>query len=156
MAGVFSYSGNPNTNPKDAVRFLIGDTDSTQPLLMDGEITYFLTQYNNTPLNAAIQCCESIAAKFTRMSDEKVGTVDVKFSQKAKQYTAMRDTLRQRLALNDATPYAGGISQADKHANDANADRVNPAFTKNMMENHQDSSFVPQSDINGSPLDQGA
>lgn len=149
---VFSYSGNPAHNDVDAVRFLVGDTDALDPVLQDGEIQYLLNEYG-APLNAAIQACETIVARFSRLVDEKVGQVDVKFSQKAKQYTDMAALLRQRLALNDTTPYAGGLSQSDKRANDANSDRVRPDFTKHMMENHQNSTFIPQSDRGGGSFD---
>lgn len=143
----WSYGGDPSASAKDAVRFLIGDTNPKDQLLQDGEITYVLGQYNQAPPNAAIQCCEAILAKFARMVDEKVGLVDIKFSQKIKQYTQTRDELRRRLAFTDATPFAGGISVAQKETNRQNTDLVKPTFTKTMMENNQNSTFVPQSDF---------
>jgi hypothetical protein len=62
----WNYSGNPSSSPKDATRFLIGDTDSCDQLLQDGEIEYFLGMYNNAPINAAIRCVETIMSKFSR------------------------------------------------------------------------------------------
>ena len=70
----WTYGGDPSASAKDAVRFLVGDTDSTDQLLQDGEITYLLSQYNNAPLNAAIRACETIMAKFARMADETAPT----------------------------------------------------------------------------------
>jgi hypothetical protein len=52
--------------------------------------------------------------------------------------------LRTRIAIEDATPYAGGISKSDKQAQAANTDRVRPKFTKNMMEDRLVSPFNNQ------------
>lgn len=148
-----SYIG-PATSAKDAVRFLIGDTDSTEFLLQDNEIEWLLAQYNNVPLNAAIRCCETIMSKFSRMADEVVGSVSIKFSQKAKGYQTMRAELQRRLATEGAIPYAGGISKTDKKLNELNPDRVKPDFTKHEMENQQIAPWVTDQlrdpdDVNG-------
>jgi hypothetical protein len=138
----WSYSGNPGSSPKDATRFLIGDTNQCDQLLQDAEITWILGQYNNSPINAAIRCVETIMSKFSRMADENVGRVRIDFSQKAKAYRAMRDDLIHRLATEDMTPYAGGISVSDTITQVQNKDRVKPDFTKHMMENQQISPWV--------------
>jgi len=140
----FTYSGDPDNSPKDAVRFLIGDTDKCDPLLDDEEIKYFLGQYNDGKgvINAAIRCCETIAAKFSRRVTEKVGQVSMNFSDAGKQYRAMALDLRRRLAMEDSNPYAGGISRSDKKTVEQNGDRVKPDFTKHMMENEQIAPWV--------------
>lgn len=142
----FTYSGNPGHSAKDQVRFLIGDTDKCDPLLQDGEIIWVLTQYENTPMNAAIRCCESIISKFSRMADEAVGQVKISFSQKAKSYNTTLQMLRSRLAMEGAVPYAGGISVSDKITQDMNTDRVRPDFTKLMMENYEIAPWVTSSE----------
>lgn len=152
--GAWTYSGNPGYSAKDAVRFLIQDTNEADQLLLDGEIEYLLSTYNDAPMNAAIQACEVITAKFSRMADEKVGAVAIQFSQKAKAYRTMADTLRARLARNDCGPFAGGISRSQKQATDQNTDRVRPDFRKRMMEDHQNSSGNPGG-LNGWGADDG-
>ncbi len=132
-----NYGGDPDANFKDATRFLIGDTDMHDPLLLDKEIEYFLVRYNYHVLNAAIRCCEVIAAKFARRCDETVGQVRMTFSQQRDAYIKMRSDLQMRVAMTDAQPYAGGISKSDVQQNDLNTDRVKPDFTKHMMENDQ-------------------
>lgn len=138
----FNYSGDPETSPKDYVRFLIGDTDREEPLLDDQEINVFLANYNNGVIMSAIRCCEAIAAKFSRRVNESVGRVKMDFSQAAKAYRDMAMDLRRRLAIEDCKPYAGGISKTDKMANNQSADRVKPDFTKQMMDNQQISPFT--------------
>lgn len=48
----WSYSGNPAASAIDKYRFLISDTDSTEPVLQDEEIQFILDEYtdNNTRL----------------------------------------------------------------------------------------------------------
>ena len=138
----WTYSGNPATSPKDTVRFLIGDTDKCDQLLQDDEIVWVLNLYNNTPNNAAIRCVETVMSKFSRLMDESVGQVKLTYSQKVKGYREMLRDLRNRLAMEDMAPYAGGISITDVNAIASNTDRVRPDFTKHMMENQQISPWV--------------
>ena len=143
----WTYSENPASSKKDQVRFLIGDTDSKDPLLSNEEITYILSLYNNAPMNAAIRCCETIVSKFSRLADETVGQVSVKYSQIAQ--TFMKTTmpmLRARLAMEDSSIYAGGISNVDKQNNIQDRDRVRPDFSKHMMENYSIAPWTTEND----------
>lgn len=144
----WSYSHNPSSSAKDEVRFLVGDTKISQPLLEDEEITYLLKQYNNYPLNAAARGCEMIIAKFSRMADETVGQVSKSYSQIAAQYRLLMNDLRNRIGLEGARPYAGGISRLDKEDHKQNRDLVKPDFTKHQFENRQFAPWTPD------PLDE--
>lgn len=145
----FTYSGDPSKSPLDAVRFFIGDTDPCDVLLQNGEINYVLAKYNNAPVNASIECVQAIMSKLSRVSDEKVGQVDIKFSQRMEMYGKMLVNLRHQLAVGDIQPFAGGISATQKQANLADTDTVRPDFTKQMMINDQNSSLIPQSEHPG-------
>ena len=147
-ASAWTYSGNPGANAKDQTRFLIGDTNQKDQLLLDGEIEWLLSQYNNTPMNAAIRACETIISKFSRLADESVGQVKIEFSQKAKGYQTTLRMLRERLAMEDAPPYVGGISVSDKQTVAANSDRVRPDFAKHMMENDQIAPWTSETEYN--------
>jgi hypothetical protein len=143
----WSYSGNPGSSPKDAVRFLIQDTIPSQPQLQDEEINWMLSLYNNAPMNAAIRACETLMAKYSRMVDQAVGQVKVSFSQRMKSYEQLLITLRNRLSIEDSAFYAGGINVTDKMLNAQNASLVKPDFTKHMMENHLQSTWSSQNQI---------
>lgn len=142
----FSYSGQPGVVLIDTIRFLIGDTNPADPLLQDGELTFLLGQYNNSPPNAAIRAMETIIAKFTRLADEQVGQVRIQFSQKAEAARNMLVDLKVRLATEDMTAYAGGISKTDKEVQVLNNDRVPPDFRKHQMENDQIAPWTSQND----------
>ncbi len=126
----WSYSGNPSANSKDQVRFLTGDTDTTDQLLQDEEISWLLGQ-EPSPLAAAVRALEALAARFARQVDKAVGDLRLSLSQKAQAFAARAAELRLRLALASA-PYAGGLSEAEKAAAEGEADLVQPAFKRGM------------------------
>lgn len=128
----WSYTADPTNRPIDAVRFLIGDTDSTDQLIQDQEIQWFLL--NEPVIRAAARAAEAIAAKFSRKADKRVGDLWLELSQRAKQYRELAGELWEQaggkspnLAL---APYAGGISRADKDSVEEDSDRVRPAFKR--------------------------
>lgn len=148
-ANSWSYSGNPLANAKDALRFTVGDTDESEPQLTDGEIEYLLSIYNQVVLNASIRACEMLMAKYARLVNETVGSVKVDWSTRQAQYREMRDDLTMRLAKEDCTPFAGGISVTQKITEAQNTDRVKPDFTKHMMENERIAPWVTGQNVTG-------
>lgn len=131
----FSYSGDPSTTQKDEIRFLIGDTDKDDPLLLDAEITYLLANAGGVK-SAAAEACRAISAKFSRFADEKVGEVSVSCKQKAEAYAKRAKELANEAAISGETDwYAAGISKSDKHIDEGDSDRVDPSFTRDMHEN---------------------
>lgn len=64
-----TYSGNPADSSKDYLRFMMGDTDMTQPLLTDEEYNYIVA--NTANVNAQIaqacrQCAMCIGVRATK------------------------------------------------------------------------------------------
>ena len=125
----WTYDEQLATN-RDRVRFLSGDTDSTHPLLQDGEIDYLETLYG-TPMLTAAWVCRAIAARFARRVHEEVGDLKLYNDQMYKQYTALADTLEARARVH-AVPSAGGVYTADKEAAASNDALVQPAITRGM------------------------
>ena len=102
----WNYSGDPAASIGDEVRFLIGDTDSTDPLLSDEEIEYLLAG-SGSPRQAAYDGCVDIAGKFARMASSKsVGDLSISYSDRAR---AFRDhaaaLLSQDARRNPPTPW---------------------------------------------------
>lgn len=133
----WTYSGDPTSSLRDQVRYLLGDTDSTDPQLQDAEITGQVTLMYPTPgstANAflvARNCALALAAKYSRQVTKSAGNLRVEYATRADAYRKLAGDLR-RLSLEGATigTYAGGISVADKQTEELNEDRVNPAFTR--------------------------
>lgn len=123
----WSYSGNPASSALDQVRFLVGDTDTTDQLLLDAEITSLITEYPN-PYLAGAACCEQLAAKFSREVNKSIGHLSVSAGERAKAYLVLAKTLRKRSRAKGLVPYIGGRSQSDKIADAQDADAVQPNF----------------------------
>ena len=124
----WSYSKDPTLSDLDAVRFEIGDTDITHPLLDDEEIEYALNVEPNI-YSAAARCCEAISAKFARDADYRLGPQAVQASQRAKAYADKAVELRRKGSMGK--PYAGGIQKGeealDKYLRQ-------PAFKRGLMD----------------------
>lgn len=131
----FTYSGDPASSSRDAVRFLIGDTDSTDAQLQDTEIAYLLTQ-DPTPAKAAANAARAIAAKYGRLVDFAVGDLRYSYAQRQKAYLDLAAQLEAQAAVSGSIQFkATGISRADKEAAREMEDRVKPAFTRETMDN---------------------
>src|SRR5882724_9195103 len=102
----WTYGANPGGSTLDAVRLMIGDTDTTDQLLQDSEVTYFINQSASLPY-AAWKACYAIASKFARQGSKAVGQLRLDLSNVAKQYRDMGDDWKAQ-ALSGATVYAGG------------------------------------------------
>ena len=66
-----TYSGNPGESPKDYLRFMMGDTDVSQPLLTDEEYYYIVDNNPNVNMQLAVacrQCAMCIGIKATKRS----------------------------------------------------------------------------------------
>ena len=118
------------TSEKDQVRLLIGDTDSTDVLLRDEEINYFLTAEGSV-YAAAVVACRTIAANFARQSDFWIGTIRTNNAERSKAFSAKADELNRKRLISGSSPFAGGISIADKDTRRDDGDRVQPAFSRN-------------------------
>ena len=91
----WSYTGNPSARPIDKVRFLCGDTDTSNQLIMDPEIDFLLSEWNNDAYISAAFACEAIAGKYSAKSDYSRSVGDLSIST---QYGASAKTFLDRAA----------------------------------------------------------
>lgn len=121
------YTGNPDTNPVDAVRLMVGDTSDDYEILKDGDYMYFLDKYNGNTNRATLDAARAILFTLPRFVRQRINDVGERFdSEWFKNYRfALIEMLRNpELTISVAMPYAGGISKSDMAANDANSDNV--------------------------------
>lgn len=124
----FFYSEDPTTSDKDAVRFLIGDTDDSDPLVQDEELNYLLGRFPQVEI-AAANACEAIAARFARAADEKTGPTSKKFSQISANYRTRGKELRTTSLTAELTaPLFGGVKIDDNRTLDQDTSLIQPSF----------------------------
>lgn len=121
------------------VRFLIGDTDSSDYAITNDNISFALTQAGDDVYVAAAICARALAAKYANL-------VDTKFEGISSDYSNLRDnyyTLAQKLesqakkygSKGFGAPIAGGLTYSDIRGNDQNDDRVQPKFKQDQFAN---------------------
>jgi hypothetical protein len=118
------------------VRYLVGDTKQTDQQVQDEEINFALSQRASIYGAAAI-VCRSLASQLSREADTVDKDLRTVLSARAKAYSARASEYETKAVVRGGgMPYAGGISIADKIANEQDTDRVPPQFTINMDDNY--------------------
>lgn len=115
----WTYTSDPAGDTTDEVRFLVGDTDTTDQLVQNEEIEYALSAYpkptGKPAYLAAAAVADGIAAKFARRADRSLGSLSIQAKQQRDHYVELAQTLRQAHASSgQATgdtraPYRLGI-----------------------------------------------
>ena len=104
------YTGNPETDDRDAVRLMVGDTNNDDLLLSDAEIDYCLKR-NKDKVMAAADCAEAIAA-MPRMQQPQAGDSGGPPTTRADHYLRLARQLRNRNRLeSEQEPLLPGYSQ---------------------------------------------
>jgi len=128
---MWTYSGDPSDSEKNAVRFLLQDTNESRPLVQDEEIDWLITQNANLYL-AAAALCDVLVAKTGAMRSKTIGEFRISYSSDF--YKMLGASLRAR-GLTHQLPYAGGISIADKLNQQNSSDWVDPAVSRGLGDN---------------------
>ena len=94
----WNYSGNPALNPRDSVRFRIGDTTPGQPVtLSDEEIDYLIATEGAEV--AAEEAALALAARYSGIAatSKKIGDLQIsyEYGQLAERFTAMAARFRK-------------------------------------------------------------
>lgn len=123
------------TSHKDQVRFLIGDTNGNDKQLQDEELAFALT-YGGSVIGAAVVACQALSTLFSRKADTVTGELRTMWSSVARAYAARAQEFQNQLSETTfASPYAGGVSIADKREREDNADRAHPSFKRDLTDN---------------------
>jgi hypothetical protein len=139
----WTYDGSPGTSTaaerRDAVRLLIGDTDTNDQQVTDEEITFALAQTGDDIYLAAAVMARTLAGKYARQVDSKFDALSISNGQRAQQYlrlaTQMEKESKKRGNTGLGTPLVGGISQDDVDSVRDDEDRVDPRFRMGQFQN---------------------
>ena len=95
---MWSYSGDPASSDKDAVRFLIGDTDVDESFVTDEEINWAIANNSNV-YAAAAEVAENLAAKFATNAEQiKVGPLFETYQNRSARYADVAKRLTIKAA----------------------------------------------------------
>jgi len=121
------------------VRFLIGDTDSTDYAITNDNIAFSLTQAGGDVYVAAAICARALAAKYASLVDTQFESVSSDYSQLSENYYKLAVRLEAQAkkfgSKGLGIPVAGGLTYSDIEANDLNDDRVQPKFKQDQFAN---------------------
>ncbi len=109
----WTYSGDPANSQRDAVRFLIGDTDTNDQLLNDAEIEYFIAEHGTTNRSAS-EAARAISAKFARLMNRSIGAMSADFGAKYRQYKELATDLIGKEETEPVSPFVSGWKKDQK------------------------------------------
>lgn len=113
-----TYSS-PEASDKDAVRFLIGDTNMDRPLVQNEEIDWLISKWKpvyNTVEYVAAVVADTIAARFAREANFSADGVSVSLANVANQFRELAASLRSqhKSLLAGGLPDVGGITPGEQ------------------------------------------
>jgi hypothetical protein len=124
--------GRTGATDRDTVRYLVGDTNTDEQLVLDEEIDYALVKFPDVQFAAAL-VLRALAAKSIRDVNMSVGGVSVSCNQKAEGYKAMAAIYDPSGVTTSAVlvlPVFGGLSLAEKATLSEDDDAVQPFFSR--------------------------
>lgn len=90
-----TYSGDPSSSDQDEVRFLLGDTDTSNARLSDNEISFLLVEWEN-PYLAAAAGADQLAATAAQWISYTTDGTTLTVSDAQEKYARLADQLRDR------------------------------------------------------------
>lgn len=135
----FTYF-NPGNSLRDAVRFLIGDTDSSEVFLQDEEIDWLISIWDtNNDYSAyfvGYRAADAIASKLAREVDVTSDGQTVGINVLMEKYRSLAMSLLEQyreLLASGATVYVGGVDAGEQ----PDPTVLAPAFGTQMHDNHE-------------------
>ncbi len=120
----WTYDATLATN-RDKVRVLIGDYDSTNPLLSDEELCFLETEFGGVDTSiyeTAVAALDVAIAGLARKAESKsVGPLTLSYANRISNLQAAWVRIEEMVKERTGAPinvYAGGISRSDKIANE--------------------------------------
>lgn len=109
----------PAASDKDAIRFLIGDTNPATALVSDEEINFMISKWmpaQGTVEYVAAAVAEAIGAKYAREASFSADGVSVSLAQLGQQFRELAANLRSqhKSLLAGGLPDAGGITPGEQ------------------------------------------
>jgi hypothetical protein len=120
----------------NAVRLLVGDTDTSDQQVQNEEIYFALAQSGDNVYSAASWICSTIAAKYSRLVDTDLdGQLAEKYSQLQTHYKGLASDLEFKSTKVGASLgfVAGGLSKSTMKAVESNTDRTGSRIRRDQF-----------------------
>ena len=116
----------------NSVRYLVGDTQTSDEQVQDEEIVFALAQTSDNVYNAAAFVANTIASKYSRLVTTKLdGALSSNYSELAKSYRILATelkTLGQRYNSAGLGFFVGGVLISEVDAVRSNTNRISSSF----------------------------
>ena len=122
------YTDDPENVPTDELRLLIGDTDTSDELLSDNEVDYYLDDAGGDAVWGAVRAATGVAAKFARKVTSTSGRVAKQLSDLMQHYLDLARRLEQRAEERSGTPIFTALTIDDKRQDREDPNLVQPQF----------------------------
>lgn len=118
------------TDPMMQVRLLIGDTNENDQQMQDEELAHFLLTEGSTN-SAASQAAYSLAARYARKADKKMGDLSINYSKVSENYRKLAEQLIAT-GVSYAVPTAGGVYKDDRNRAQDDPSTLKSSFKRGM------------------------
>lgn len=136
----WSYTASSTMTGVNAVRWLVGNTSSGDPVVVSNEeIGFALTQTGNMWC-AAVQVAESMLQQYGSktagsVQSKTVGNLSISYGDRVASLQSLLPNLRRQCALRSVRPIAGGITVASREERAADTSLTDPLFRIGMDDN---------------------
>ena len=120
----------------NAVRLLVGDTDTNDQQIQNEEILFALGQSGSNIYSAASWVCRTIASKYSRLVDTDLdGQLSEKYSQLQNHYKSLASDLEFQATKVGASLgfVAGGLSKSTMKAVETDTDRTGSRIRRDQF-----------------------
>lgn len=132
----WSYTANPANNTTDQVRFLVQQTSTGDPVVVQNEeITWAISETPNV-YAAAVLVGEAMLQRLAGVEESlSIGNLSETYGDRSAKMQATLHGLRKQASMRGVVPSAGGMLVADYAARQADASLTAPAFSVGMDDN---------------------
>lgn len=133
----WTYTGNPASSDTDGVRFLVGQTSTSDPVLVNDQEIAFAVTHSGNIWAAAVLVAESLLGQYAGKDADSisVGNLSESYGDRSAKLQARLPNLRRQAAMRNVVPVAGGLTIAQRQARAADTSLVPDIFQVGMTDN---------------------
>lgn len=125
----FTFTSDPASSRRDRLRLMVGDIDSTDPLMQDASVDYYLSLSLTSDTTVAYLMCSAICGILARQISAAVGPLREEAQQKWEHYFRLTGMFYSLSQGGSPVPGVSGIGSAPPLIN-ASDETVLPFFTR--------------------------